>query len=120
MTAAGVASLYAGLIDGIVVDAGDPDPPPEGLRAPQLPDADGGRRRPAGAGRAGARVRRELCQPRSSAVVRATAIIPVKRFGAAKQRLLDRLDRPQRAAIVKAMLADVLAAVERRASRSSG
>ena len=42
--------------------------------------------------------------------VRATAIIPVKRFGQAKQRLLDRLDRPQRAAIVKAMLADVLAA----------
>jgi 2-phospho-L-lactate guanylyltransferase len=43
--------------------------------------------------------------------VRATAIIPVKRFGQAKQRLLERLDRPQRAAIVKAMLGDVLAAV---------
>ena len=43
--------------------------------------------------------------------MRATAIIPVKRFGAAKQRLLDSLDRPQRAALVKAMLADVLAAV---------
>ena len=27
-TAAGVASLYAGLIDAIVVDEGDPDPPP--------------------------------------------------------------------------------------------
>lgn len=27
-TAAGVASLYAGLIDAMVVDAGDPDPPP--------------------------------------------------------------------------------------------
>jgi LPPG:FO 2-phospho-L-lactate transferase len=27
-TAAGVASLYAGLIDGMVVDVGDPDPPP--------------------------------------------------------------------------------------------
>jgi 2-phospho-L-lactate guanylyltransferase len=44
--------------------------------------------------------------------VRATAIIPVKRFGAAKQRLLDRLDRPERAAVVKAMLADVLNALE--------
>jgi 2-phospho-L-lactate guanylyltransferase len=43
--------------------------------------------------------------------VRATAIIPVKRFGQAKQRLLERLDRPQRAAIVKAMLEDVLVAV---------
>jgi LPPG:FO 2-phospho-L-lactate transferase len=28
-TAAGVASLYAGLIDAMVVDEGDPDPPPE-------------------------------------------------------------------------------------------
>lgn len=41
----------------------------------------------------------------------ATAIIPVKRFGEAKQRLLEALDRPQRAALVKAMLADVCAAV---------
>ena len=32
-TAAGVASLYAGLIDGIVVDQGDPDPPPSDLPA---------------------------------------------------------------------------------------
>ncbi len=45
--------------------------------------------------------------------MRATAIIPVKRFGAAKQRLLDQLDRPQRAAVVKAMLTDVLDAVAR-------
>jgi 2-phospho-L-lactate/phosphoenolpyruvate guanylyltransferase len=42
--------------------------------------------------------------------VRATAIIPVKRFGHAKQRLLEALDRPARAAVVKAMLRDVLAA----------
>src|SRR3954453_21352101 len=42
--------------------------------------------------------------------MRATAIIPVKRFGDAKQRLLPTLARPQRAALVKAMLADVLAA----------
>src|SRR5215208_3045400 len=41
----------------------------------------------------------------------ATAIIPVKRFGDAKQRLLTALDRPQRAALVKAMLVDVLDAV---------
>jgi 2-phospho-L-lactate/phosphoenolpyruvate guanylyltransferase len=40
----------------------------------------------------------------------ATAIIPVKRFGAAKQRLLETLDRPQRATLVKAMLSDVLLA----------
>jgi 2-phospho-L-lactate guanylyltransferase len=42
--------------------------------------------------------------------VKATAIIPVKRFGHAKQRLLEALDRPARAAVVKAMLTDVLAA----------
>ncbi len=43
--------------------------------------------------------------------MKATAIIPVKRFGQAKQRLLETLNRPQRAAVVKAMLSDVLAAV---------
>jgi 2-phospho-L-lactate/phosphoenolpyruvate guanylyltransferase len=45
--------------------------------------------------------------------VKATAIIPVKRFGDAKQRLLDALDRPQRAALIKAMITDVLAATDR-------
>jgi 2-phospho-L-lactate/phosphoenolpyruvate guanylyltransferase len=43
--------------------------------------------------------------------VRATAIIPVKRFGHAKQRLLEALDRPARATVVKAMLRDVLTAI---------
>jgi 2-phospho-L-lactate guanylyltransferase len=41
----------------------------------------------------------------------ATAIIPVKRFGHAKQRLLSTVDRPGRATLVKAMLTDVLAAI---------
>ena len=45
--------------------------------------------------------------------MRATAIIPVKRFGTAKQRLLEALDRPQRAALARAMLADVLDATLR-------
>ena len=35
----------------------------------------------------------------------------MKRFGAAKQRLLEALDGPGRAALVRAMLADVLAAI---------
>ena len=39
-----------------------------------------------------------------------TAIVPMKRFGHAKQRLLAVLDRPQRAALSKAMLGDVLRA----------
>jgi 2-phospho-L-lactate guanylyltransferase len=45
--------------------------------------------------------------------VRATAIVPVKRFGEAKTRLLDAVDRPQRAALLKAMLGDVLDALDR-------
>ena len=47
VSAAGVASLYEGLLDGIVVDEGDPDPPPEGLEAlvcPTLMEGPEGRR----------------------------------------------------------------------------
>ncbi len=47
-SAAGVASLYTGLIDAMVVDAGDPDPPPEEiptLAAPTLMDGAAGRAR---------------------------------------------------------------------------
>jgi LPPG:FO 2-phospho-L-lactate transferase len=36
-TAAGVASLYAGLIDAMVVDEGDPDPPPEQIPTLAVP-----------------------------------------------------------------------------------
>ena len=46
-TAAGVASLYEGLIDGMVCDPDDPDPPPEGvevLSCPTLMDGPRGRR----------------------------------------------------------------------------
>jgi len=47
-TAAGVASLYAGLIDAMVVDEGDPDPPPTEiptLAAPTLMEGAAGRAR---------------------------------------------------------------------------
>jgi LPPG:FO 2-phospho-L-lactate transferase len=47
-TAAGVASLYAGLIDAMVVDEGDPDPPPAdlpALAAPTLMEGASGRAR---------------------------------------------------------------------------
>jgi LPPG:FO 2-phospho-L-lactate transferase len=46
-TAAGVASLYEGLIDGMVCDADDPDPAPEGVRVlscPTLMEGSEGRR----------------------------------------------------------------------------
>jgi LPPG:FO 2-phospho-L-lactate transferase len=47
-TAAGVASLYEGLIDAMVVDDADPDPPPAGIRtraAPTLMEGAEGRLR---------------------------------------------------------------------------
>ena len=47
-TAAGVASLYEGLLDGMVCDSEDPDPAPEGLAVlscPTLMDGRQGRRR---------------------------------------------------------------------------
>jgi hypothetical protein len=47
-TAAGVASLYTGLIDAMVVDDGDPDPPPTEvptLEAPILMEGAAGRAR---------------------------------------------------------------------------
>jgi LPPG:FO 2-phospho-L-lactate transferase len=46
-TAAGVASLYEGLIEGMVCDHEDPDPPPEGVRVlscPTLMEGAAGRR----------------------------------------------------------------------------
>ena len=55
VTAAGVASLYEGLIDAMVCDEADPDPP-RGHRD-ALPAADGGPRRQAAAGGADPRVR---------------------------------------------------------------
>jgi LPPG:FO 2-phospho-L-lactate transferase len=48
LTAAGVASLYEGLIDAMVVDEGDPDPAPEAiptLAAPTLMEGAAGRAR---------------------------------------------------------------------------
>ena len=36
-TAAGVASLYEGIIDAMICDADDPDPPPTGIRAFSTP-----------------------------------------------------------------------------------
>jgi LPPG:FO 2-phospho-L-lactate transferase len=46
-TAVGVASLYEGLLDGMICDPEDPDPPPESTRvmsAPTLMEGSAGRR----------------------------------------------------------------------------
>ncbi len=74
-----------------MVDADDPDPAPEGLQVLSLPHPDGGSRRAGGSWPSACWSSREAA-PLSDATPR--AIIPVKRFGAAKQRLLDALDRP--------------------------
>src|SRR5581483_1757546 len=50
-SAAGVASLYEGLLNAMVVDSGDPHPPPEGMRilaCPTLMEGAAGRRALAG------------------------------------------------------------------------
>ena len=78
-TAAGVASLYAGLIDGMVVDEGDPDPPPAEvptLAAPTLMEGASGRARVA-------RIVLDFAATASAAAeLKATAVLPVKRFDA--------------------------------------
>jgi 2-phospho-L-lactate guanylyltransferase len=45
--------------------------------------------------------------------MRTFGILPVKRFGAAKQRLSEGLSRPDRETLAEAMVRDVLAALER-------
>ena len=70
-TAAGVASLYAGLIDAMVVDEDDPDPPPHRDPDPGRADPDGGSRR-------ADRVARIVLDYAASLVeVEAAAILPV-------------------------------------------
>lgn len=54
--------------------------------------------------------------PSGRVPVRATAIVPVKRFDAAKRRLSDALPDGPRAALAAAMLADVLRAIVRSAA----
>ena len=44
--------------------------------------------------------------------MQATAIVPIKRFAQAKRRLLDAIDPPARAALLRAMLGDLLAALD--------
>ncbi len=159
-TAAGVTSLYAGLIDAMVVDEDDPDPPPaeiptlatatlmEGAagrarlarivldyaaschrqvqvlipRAKTEAAADAGRpnsgnysadrgQRPAKvcSRGIGAWTCRLDHQPRRG--LKATAVLPVKRFGAAKQRLAAGMGATHRAELAAAMLEDVLEAI---------
>ena len=105
-TAAGVASLYAGLIDAMVVDEGDPDPPPADiptLAAPTLMEGVAGR----------AAVARTVLDYAESltARVRATAVVPVKRFAPRRRGSPPGSRRARRPELVAAMVADVLEAI---------
>ena len=85
-TAAGVASLYAGLIDAMVVDEDDPDPPPAEIpthAAPTLMDGAAGRARLA---------RIVLDYAASLTKVEGHRVLPVKRFDEAKRRLAAGID----------------------------
>ena len=84
-TAAGVASLYAGLIDAMVVDEGDPDPPPDEIPTLAAPTLMEGAERPRPARPHRPRLRRAARSALEP--LKATAVLPVKRFHAAKQRL---------------------------------
>ena len=106
-SAAGVAGAYAEVLDGIVADEPLEDLP--SLVTDTLMDTAESR---APAGARGARVRalperlRACTLPSTS---RTIAILPVKSFGAAKQRLADVLGDGARKALAQAMFSDVLA-----------
>src|SRR5207248_4963581 len=55
---------------------------------------------------------------KKGAGLRTLAIVPVKTFAAAKQRLADALARGSRASLAQAMFSDVLAALTRTNGRS--
>ena len=89
---AGVADAYEGVIDGLVVDADDPVPRP-GRRADHAPAHADGLVRAARIGRP----RRPRLGAEPGRLMRATAVLPVKRFAAAKERLGDALAPAERA-----------------------
>ena len=115
-TAAGVASLYAGIADAMVVDEDDPDPPPTEiptLATATLMEGAPGRARLARIvlDYASDLIASRMDDSSSLAGVKATAIVPVKRFHEAKQRLAPGIDEERRMALAVAMLEDVLEAI---------
>ena len=129
-TAAGVASLYQGLIGGMRLRLGRSRPTPRGDRGPDLPDADGGPCGPTPAGRANPRVQLEpepgmnktrwvrvdTAQiPVASLAVGAapdnlhtTAIIPVKGLTDANRRLDQVLFPKERTRLAEALFLDLI------------
>src|SRR4029079_8278813 len=83
---------------------GGPRPAAPGPPEPGPADPDGGVRGAGARGPGGDRLRR---QPQRGDV-RATVVLPVKRFNAAKQRMESGLGGEQRRLLAEAMLGDVL------------
>ena len=121
-TAAGIASCYAGLIDGLVADErGRRRAGPADRHAHERPREPAPRRRRDAALRRGTREWPTDAPHPAARAARPSgpptlAILPVKRFGIAKVRLGDELSGGTRRAIAEAMVTDVLMAL-RRTSR---
>src|SRR5262249_37742434 len=85
---------------------GRPRPAPGRDPDPRRANPDGGRRRPGAPGADRARLRRY-----ARFGLNATAVLPVKRFAAAKQRLAAGITGERRRELAAAMVADVLEAI---------
>ena len=102
--------MYEGLLDGIVCDEGDPEPPPEGLESLRLPDPDGGKRRAPLVWPCGRSSSPPHCAMTSkfSVGMKTVAVLPVKRLDTAHSRLAGVLDPEQRARLAEATFLDAL------------
>ena len=108
---AGVAAAYGELLDGLVVDAADPDPDPDvaGIRTTRVDTLMDGPDAPARGCSGDPRLRGLADRLRDDPTMLATAILPIKRFGEAKSRLAETPAEALRPTLARAMLADVLA-----------
>ena len=100
LTSEGIAAHYAGLLDGLVADE-RADSVPTLVTDVEMGDHDGASpRRPRGAG-----------LRRLGLAVRTAAVLPVKSFTRAKQRLGEAIGAGEREELAAAMVADVLDAL---------
>ena len=108
LSADGICAHYAGLIDGLVSDERASDVPTLETDV-EMGDADG----PAPRGARDAELRRRPARVAFAASLRTLAVLPVKSFGRAKQRLGEAVGADERRALARAMAGDVLEALGR-------
>ena len=133
-TAAGAASLYEGLLDGMICDPEDPDPPPEAIRVMSCPTLMEGRAggaswpsEPSSSPRrlpSTAEITAELGMSRAlpgSLTIRGgesnnlhtTAIVPVKGLSVANGRLDGTLSEDERNQLAEALFLDLIVKLPR-------